>query len=746
MPFKLLTLLQLVQILSLYLLVTVCLPAWVFHKKLSSFSLSARLLFYYVIGNFFVINLVFLLQLLHISHRVTLTLGTAAAAGMLGIRNNGLKPGTVLLQQWRDLELVLFGRMGYRTLFLKIRKSICKYMSRGLLAVRHFVQGRILDLLLAAGGTALFFRRFGGNLLKVYGYCASDMIVHNYWINALGEGKLFVAGVYPQGFHCLMYYMHEMFGIDNYVLLRIFWIVQTLILFYVLLIFLKACCKNRYLPYLGVVVYIYGTLGLLADGTYLRLFSSLPQNFGMVFILPSIQFLFQLFERKKQELDRGEAVGKDSRWCLAGFAMSLALAISIHFYNAIIVGLICVGGIVGYGFRLFQKQYFIRVLAAGMISVLIAVFPMGVAVLTGTPLEGSLNWAMSVIRGSSVSEETEAERLEVEAVEEDTVQESEEQNIGKVSVPPVNRYVEQELKTYIIRQEYHEYAKYFMYIFYALPLAGALFWILGYRDYGARMVTTGSALWLNGILLASERLGLPTLMDAMRASFYVALVLMAGVVLLADGLLYGLTGWIRNGTIRNIIILPAFVLLVGTGLEAGILNNIHSISAFGMNEAVVCLTNIIHDNKDKTWTILSANDELRMADDHGYHYELTDFLQEMEHRGDSASVTIPTPYVYIFIEKIPQNYDLVDYEGSGQSVSRKGASRVLPTEGGISPYQRENRWIIMSRMYYWAQEFQKLYPNELKVYYETDNFVCYYLEQNTYSLYNFAIDYGYNTR
>ena len=43
-----------------------------------------------------------------------------------------------------------------------------------------------------------------------------------------------------------------------------------------------------------------------------------------------------------------------------------------------------------------------------------------------------------------------------------------------------------------------------------------------------------------------------------------------------------------------------------------------------------------------------------------------------------------------------------------------------------------------------TQKFQELYPNEMKVYYENDRFVCYYIEQNVYRLYNFAIDYGYN--
>ena len=49
----------------------------------------------------------------------------------------------------------------------------------------------------------------------------------------------------------------------------------------------------------------------------------------------------------------------------------------------------------------------------------------------------------------------------------------------------------------------------------------------------------------------------------------------------------------------------------------------------------------------------------------------------------------------------------------------------------------------MSRMYYWAQAFMELYGKENAVYYETDDFICY-VEQNTYSLYDFSIDYGYN--
>lgn len=90
----------------------------------------------------------------------------------------------------------------------------------------------------------------------------------------------------------------------------------------------------------------------------------------------------------------------------------------------------------------------------------------------------------------------------------------------------------------------------------------------------------------------------------------------------------------------------------------------------------------------------------------------------------------------------------INYAGSAngidlQPVSEEGNTPVN-TGGGISAYISDTRWKTMSHMYYWAQAFRKLYPNELEVYYETDDFVCYKLHQNVECLYNLAIDYGYN--
>ena len=166
-------------------------------------------------------------------------------------------------------------------------------------------------------------------------------------------------------------------------------------------------------------------------------------------------------------------------------------------------------------------------------------------------------------------------------------------------------------------------------------------------------------------------------------------------------------------------------------------------SGYVTNGAITCLTNIIRENEDETWTIVSANDETQMGLDHGWHYETITFLRQLEKIDEDTKILIPTKNIYFFIEKIPLDYS-VSYAGSGQSISKKGAGQALPNAGGIVVYQDENRWIVMSRMYYWVQAFMKKYPNEMKVYYEDDQFICYRIPQNMYHQYNFAIDYGYN--
>ena len=77
MSMYLLTILQFIGISAAYMAVVLFLP-WLFlHKKMTRFSISERIMGYFLAGNFYIIYLVFLMQFLHISGRITLLAGTA---------------------------------------------------------------------------------------------------------------------------------------------------------------------------------------------------------------------------------------------------------------------------------------------------------------------------------------------------------------------------------------------------------------------------------------------------------------------------------------------------------------------------------------------------------------------------------------------------------------------------------------------------------------------------------------------
>lgn len=957
---------------------------------------------YYMTGNFFIMNLVFALQLLRISYPVTLVLGALILTVAGKVMADGISVRQLLEDCLKFSRRLTGGQIGHRTarnmVFRKLRDQLVR-MRRWLV---HFLVFRFIDCALIVLLLLIMWWAYGSNLLQHFGYMESDIVIHNYWVNALSDNNIFVAGVYPYGFHCVIYYLHAVFGFETYALLRVFAFVENVMLHLMLLFVLRLCCKSRYMAYAGTILFVLGEYFRVY--TYSRYYATLPQEFGIIFILPSVYFLFAFFEARRRELDsstsvihvlrslfhkfhirkkkaseekieaeeqgteaeaaaaanaesevtpnaeteaasaeaeaaanveteaaasveteaavnveteaaNAEAVAdaatkrkglirlmrmhlkeakaedvkgikrlksffhvcrqsfkeyyserkeefrfSDSWMYLACFCTSFSMTLVVHFYGTIIAGIFCIGIAVGYCLVLFRKKYFPGVMKAGVLSVTIAVLPMLLAFLGGTPLEGSLRWGMSIITGSA-AEEVEVEEVEEEEIEEEEAEAEEEavEPSVKFELPegfewpetyapdepfpliyqsvPITVFQDEDgnLTAYITEsldedghiiedpfedqdgdentaetssedseqaetqdqdqgQEtppesfrermiqlrvqvknawnnavsvilYSLYAnvfrlsdvsptRYIIYTFFGLIGLG-LFYQLFQRQYcyGAMLVSTGVFMLLMCVLVASEYLHLPVLMDRNRGSIYFSYCMPLSLTILVDGVLYLPFLPIRNkaakfcGHVLNLLSLAVvFLAMYYTVDIAGMTRYPLNPSGQEMNEAVVCLTNIIAGEKDYNWTIVSANDELRMGWDHGYHYETMTFLEDIEKLEEDTMVTIPTPVVFFFIEKIPIDYDLSSYENSGQSVSERGADRILPFNSGISMYQKENRWVLMSRMYYWAEEFMKFYPEKMTVYMETDQFVCYRLEQNPYRLYNLAIDYGYNNR
>ena len=764
-----LVILQFVGIFAAYTGLTVLLPAVMFRRVLRGRRLSEQFLMCYTFGNFYIINIVFAVQLLHISNFRTLVLLTVVLSMLIWSRVNRISLRKLIIKNAEACRKLLQGSMGIKGALYRVWQKFIRMLKYAICFFYREVVCNTLQWILAGAIVAALFWVYGRQLILTYGYRASDIPVHLNWINQMSRGNLFVSGVYPFGFHCMVYYLHTVFQVDTYVILCLFYLVQVFFIHVVLLAMLKMLCRSLYFPYAGVLVYILGSFW--ARQTYSRFGASLPQEFGMIFVIPSIYFLIRFFQTEKENLKT-----KETKLTLGCFAIAFSLTLAIHFYGTMIAGLCCIGIAVGYVFRFLNKEYFRRIMMTGIISVFLAVLPMAIAFAGGTPLQGSLGWGLSVINGGKSDNEEEentvTQDMTIEEIAANLQGASEsKENTGTASVqlgkntPTVTEapkpslgekvgeipgkikdtwnMMAQRLREFIINspEEWCAYAV--LSGIGVLILMGLLFIILRKITYGEMLMSAGFCMGILTLLLCAGNLGLPMLMDGARCSIYYVYLLVAALTVLGDGILYLVC---MPGTLkifRNAVSFALTVAMVAGMFQQGLIKKSSFDSGFVSNGALTCITNIIHENEDKTWTIVSANDETQIGLDRGWHYETISFLRKMENMDKDTKLIIPTKNVYFFIEKIPLDYT-VTYSGTGQSISKKGASQNLPNVGGISMYQGEGRWILMSRMYYWAQAFMEKYPNDMKVYYESEDFICYVMPQNMYHQYNFAIDYGYN--
>lgn len=407
-----LVILRFLGIFAAYMGVTLALPALMFRRILRGRSLAEQFLMCYTFGNFYIINIVFLLQLLHISNFFTLAGLTAVLSIVIGGRVNRIPLKQQAGNTWHLFGKLLRGRMKLKSaIFLFLGKCAAGIKRLAKFFYRHIVKNPIQSMLLLGIGVCLCWI-YGRQIILVYGYRASDIPVHMSWINEMSRGKIFAKGVYPFGFHCMIYYLHAVFRFDTYVILCQFFFAQVIFMHLVLLAMLKQLCKTKYIPYIGTFVFLLGNFW--SGQTYSRFYATLPQEFGMIFVIPSIYFLIRFFQIPKQKL-----ADKETRLTLQCFAMAFSLTLAIHFYGTMIAGLCCIGIACGFCFRFLRKEYFCRIMFTGICSVFLAVLPMGIAFATGTPLQGSLGWGLSVINGgkSSSSTETEAETDEAETLE-----------------------------------------------------------------------------------------------------------------------------------------------------------------------------------------------------------------------------------------------------------------------------------------------------------------------------------------
>lgn len=774
MSMNTLTIIQILEVLAAYTLIALLLPWLALRNVFCKFTISERIMGYFLAGNFYVIYLVFLMEFLHISGRVTLTAGTVTPFLIILYRKYRGRIPEIIEKFLLKVRYILHGVLGWKTLlFGRKEEKKRSYHRQDVKRWINYVPDLFLTALLIAGVCYVY----GRNAVTVYGYKASDMPVHTYWVNLMDENHIFGAGVYPHGYHCIIYYLHKVFGFPTYVVMRVFGFVQTIFVHLALLVPLRALCKNRYTPYIGTAVYLMGNF--FSAQTYSRYASTLPQEFGMLFIFPTAYFAIAFFQKYAAVLkaETEEEKKEDTRitkWYLLGLIISFSLTLTVHFYNTMIAGVLCVGIAIGYFFRCLRWKYLKQLIIAALLSVLLAVAPMAIGVAMGNPLQGSLYWGMNVIKGTAndsgnlstkkkvVKDKNGNEVTVVGDVDDETIEKIKNGTImtegdGKTPVKPepektFKQKVEEKIQAVFNQTQSFVFdgnKKMTMLLtsgVAASVLLGLLCVLFRRPDQAGAVWSIGAYTGLMFLMQSMGVLGLPALMDPARNSIFFAYSVGVLLAVDADTVLYLTLGWFKKTWAMN---LAALALLLMTGnyiWEHQLYKEPVKTNAFEMNENIICLTNIIKSNEKNTWTICSANDETQMVYGNGYHYETITFLKEMKDIQKNPMVKIPTNTVYFFIEKKPLNYaqTVNSNDWKNVKISKKYAREELDYSTGLTLYMGVNRAVTMSHMYYWAQKFMELYPNVMNVYYETDRFVCYRVSQNGYNFYNFAIDYGYN--
>lgn len=657
--------------------------------------------------------------------------------------------------------------IGKRILFLidayKEKAEICdpkkSFVDRlGSLCRRtvYFVKDHLLLLGVLIYGMAYF--SYGAFQVPSYGY--GDLYVHHEWIYGLIEGKIFAGGVYPEAMHCFIYCMNVLFGIRIYSCLLFLQGIHAAAFLVSVYLLLRWVFRFRHTPVFVLMLFL--TLDLSnADliHSMFRLQITMPMEFGLHTVCLGAGYLTRYF-RHQCDAAQGE---KTSKYCWDGnlflFMMAAAAAIATHFHVVIMGIIVCVVFAVFTSWNRFTRKYLIPLLLSGFCACLISTLPMAGAMMQGIVFNHSINWAVASMSGD------ESRELREGMTNENTDREEEESS--DIQLKGFADTLE------ILPQIYHEgYAALYgeeRGRFFFLMTAAVFefcFWIrksarfkkgiVMYSHYMPVIVT--SIVYV--VVYAAPMIGLPDIIPEGRFFAPGHMMLLAVMVIPADIIFSELVRFWTEPVVRWL----SFVSAAGIYGSAVIFGGFRGCLFYELtryNAAVNVTNSIIDSYAPCSYTIVSPTDELYQVIQYGWHEELLTFSEKCKEEG----YTIPTEYVFVYVEKKPllyaqsffftgspwigeekyaqpywKTYSL-KYPDSDMSISPEIKASVISKEAAKQDIpQYDNPWlaysnldcrtILESKIYDWCIKFSEQNPSVLNVYYEDDDFVCYYFRQN----------------
>ena len=638
---------------------------------------------------------------------------------------------------------------------------------------------------------AIAYFSYGAFQNHSYGW--GDMYVHHAWIYGLKEGNIFSAGVYPEAMHCFIYSMDVLFGISIYSCLLFLGEIHVAALLVAVYCLFREILKSRYTVYLILAAFL--TIDVVCiDEIYgmARLQYTIPQEFGLYTLFLCTLYLIRFLKRENKGFDGN----------LFLFMTSLAASLAIHFYVTIMAFFLCASFAVFGLNQIFRKKNFGVLVTAVILGVVISTLPMVLAFASGIPLQGSLNWGMNIINGTdtkegrsqavqtSTGESSEAmtgitaekgsenasslpSQSQLDSQQGTVIEMESSTNVPKT--PLVKRVADAVIRSLKLVYQYGYVQLYgrsragwllrFTIIAAILTLVNVVISIVRLKKISFSMyagITTASFLFM--LLYAAPFLGLPEIIAGARLCLPEQILLLAMMAIPADELFFLLEKTKAGHFVPQISLAGVLAIYAGTNYF-GVFHGYLYYELTRYNAAVELTSEIMDAYPQYSYTIISTTEELYQSVEDARHEEILDFYNKSR----LVDYYIPTEYLFFYIEKNPIYYSQYHFfsgprwlaqdkytkyyeystavlsigdgiEHSEISEEAVGESLLTTSKASDAYSVIINRTILESEMYHWCQEFKTRLPNEIKVYYEDENFICYVVKQNPAHLYNLNLE------
>lgn len=763
-------------------------PSVVFRKHLSGKSLTYRFAFCSTVSVLLINTLVLSLGLFHIlDGRIVFFLFYGIFIASI------LKEKRLRLRVSGQLRKLFAGKLGWKS-FLTALADDSKYLLVTFFRrLNQKIKGRRLEYGILSVLILFAIAYFSYGAFQNHSYGWGDMYVHHAWIYGLKEGNIFSAGVYPEAMHCFIYSMDVLFGISIYSCLLFLGEIHVAALLVAVYCLFREILKSRYTVYLILAAFL--TIDVVCiDEIYgmARLQYTISQEFGLYTLFLCTLYLVRFLKRENKGFDGN----------LFLFMTSLAASLAIHFYVTIMAFFLCASFAVFGLNQIFRKKNFGVLVTAVILGVVISTLPMVLAFASGIPLQGSLNWGMNIINGTdtkegrsqavqtSTGESTEAmtgitaekgsenasslpSQSQLDSQQGTVIEMESSTNVPKT--PLVKKVADAVIRSLKLVYQYGYVQLYgrsragwllrFSIIAAILTLVNVVISIVRLKKISFSMyagITTASFLFM--LLYAAPFLGLPEIIAGARLCLPEQILLLAMMAIPADELFFLLEKTKAGHFAPQISLAGVLAIYAGTNYF-GVFHGYLYYELTRYNAAVELTSEIMDAYPQYSYTIISTTEELYQSVEDARHEEILDFYNKSR----LVDYYIPTEYLFFYIEKNPIYYAQYHFfsgprwlgqdkytkyyeystavlsigdgiEHSEISEEAVGESLLTTSKASDAYSLIINRTILESEMYHWCQEFKTRLPNEIKVYYEDENFICYVVKQNPAHLYNLNLE------